>query len=881
MLRIDSQAKTYYESWSLERACDGVSPEELNLAGFTHANMAFAYFDPSTFAITAMDSTMLSLLSRFTGIKSNYTNLETWISVGGWSFSDPGSTETAWSTMVSTSSYRATFITNIIQFMQTYGFDGVDLDWEYPGASDRGGSSDDGANFVSLVKEMRAAFGTKYGISATLPTSYWYLQGFKPVEMEKYVDWFNLVSPYIAPHTNLTEIEASLDLLWRAGVTPGKIVLGQGWYGLCEFTTGGNAGSCTATSGILSNAEIQVIIDTYDVTPVYDEDDAVNWIVWDTNQWVSYDDATTYKQKLSFANDLCLGGMMVWAADLNNQSTQTGYGSQADTGLSQKVTDYSVQQSVNTQASSACYTSNCGVDCMSGYTGVTNMNGQPGYLPTADDCPGSELETLCCASGTKLGTCTWRGWRGVGLPCSGGCNSGETVVAQNTNFHDTVDGKLEVRTCNGGLQSYCCTDFVAPSSLKTSNLELEEDYKVDLNPVVSVVVATVTEVLANAAKSVIDAVATDFCDVAVPIFLEEVSDIELAIPIIGEILILGEWIAEPEILKGCEDLIEDGGDAVLSWLGYTSSLTVTDITETITETSTEEQECSPTGCSGGSCLLKKRSKVKRAAPAQQLDARATDTPYIHRRTYDSTFGYLNKPATGDLDSWTASVFEEGSPSILTLQLENPERKSTAQFIEFAGKSMFAAVRGLVGCVSVVIASQCGVYMTHHWETFFKTSFTAEQFEDYILDPFDATTASSNADWISIPMLPDGCFSSTYNVQVIIVTSTTGSSPEALRTTSRYLDRVQDIADTVADALGIDESDITTWLYNRQLTESNDNDDAYGKIVVTFNPDVFKDGGSRAAYQVWGGGLVVDGVATSSNSQINSPMLSDYWSNEVS
>ncbi|KAJ5528068.1 glycoside hydrolase [Penicillium frequentans] len=675
----------YYESWSTERACDGVTPEELNLEGFTHASMAFAYFDPSSFAITAMDSTMLSLLSRFTAVKSNYTDLETWISVGGWSFSDPGSTETAWTTMVSSSNNRAAFIKNILQFMQTYGFDGVDLDWEYPGASDRGGTTDDGANFVSLVKEMRAVFGTKYGISATLPTSYWYLQGFKPVEMEKYVDWFNLmacvlrmvaskyhkanfydlhgtwdatdiyVGPYIAPHTNLTEISVALDLLWRAGVTPGKIVLGQGWYGrsftladpscstpngACEFTTGGNAGSCTATSGILSNAEIQVIIDTYDVTPVYDSTDAVNWIVWDTNQWVSYDDATTYNQKLSFANDLCLGGMMVWAADLNNQSAKTGYGTQSTTGYSQKVTDYSTQQAVNTQAGVACYTSNCGESCMSGYTGVTNMNGQPGYLPTADDCSGSELETLCCASGTKLGTCTWRGWRGVGLPCSGGCNSGETVIAQNTNHHDTVNGKLEIQTCNGGLQSYCCSDFVAPTSLQTSSKEvsLQED-AVDLNPIVSVVVATVTEALANAAKSVIDAVATDFCDVAVPAFLEVVDDIELAIPIIGEILIAGEWIAEPEIVKGCEDLIEDGGDAVLSWLGYTSSVTVTDITETITETSTEDWECSPTDCAGGSCLLK-RNKIKRSEPAYQPDVTptATPTPHIEPRAVDSTWG---------------------------------------------------------------------------------------------------------------------------------------------------------------------------------------------------------------------------------------------------
>lgn len=37
------------------------------------------------------------------------------------------------------------------------------------------------------------------------------------------------VGPYIAPHTNLTEIDLGLGLLWRAGVDSSKVVLGQGW----------------------------------------------------------------------------------------------------------------------------------------------------------------------------------------------------------------------------------------------------------------------------------------------------------------------------------------------------------------------------------------------------------------------------------------------------------------------------------------------------------------------------------------------------------------------------------------------------------------------------------------------------------------------------
>lgn len=69
-----------------------------------------------------------------------------------------------------------------------------DLDWEYPQAEDRGGVKADTANYVALVKEMKAAFGSKYGISVTLPTSFWYLQHFDLVNMEPHVDWFNLMS---------------------------------------------------------------------------------------------------------------------------------------------------------------------------------------------------------------------------------------------------------------------------------------------------------------------------------------------------------------------------------------------------------------------------------------------------------------------------------------------------------------------------------------------------------------------------------------------------------------------------------------------------------------------------------------------------------------
>jgi chitinase len=57
--------------------------------------------------------------------------------------------------------------------------------------------------------------------------------------------------------------------------------------------------------------EIENIIKTNGLIPVWDKTAAVKWITWDSNQWVSYDDDDTFQQKRTFANSRCLGGTMV------------------------------------------------------------------------------------------------------------------------------------------------------------------------------------------------------------------------------------------------------------------------------------------------------------------------------------------------------------------------------------------------------------------------------------------------------------------------------------------------------------------------------------------------------------------------------------------
>lgn len=89
------------------------------------------------------------MYGEFTSRKTS--SMQTWITLGGFTFSSSDATRKTWSMMPSRAESRKTFITSLSNFMKSYGFEGVELDWEYPSAGDHGGSANDAANLVALV----------------------------------------------------------------------------------------------------------------------------------------------------------------------------------------------------------------------------------------------------------------------------------------------------------------------------------------------------------------------------------------------------------------------------------------------------------------------------------------------------------------------------------------------------------------------------------------------------------------------------------------------------------------------------------------------------------------------------------------------------------
>jgi GH18 family chitinase len=124
-------------------------------------------------AIQNNDSVVFTELQA---LRSANPGMKILLSLGGWNWctsksltgaSGPIDTSVLFYQMVSSQSNRANFIASVISFMQSNGFDGLELDWEYPGnieyVSQQG--PNDFFNFECLVREFKAQAGASFTIS--------------------------------------------------------------------------------------------------------------------------------------------------------------------------------------------------------------------------------------------------------------------------------------------------------------------------------------------------------------------------------------------------------------------------------------------------------------------------------------------------------------------------------------------------------------------------------------------------------------------------------------------------------------------------------------------------------------------------------------------
>ena len=93
------------------------------------------------------------IFADLAALKKKNSNLKTLVAIGGWTFNDAGTgTETYFSDIMNDPTAMQSFVTSAAKFATDNGFDGVEIDWEYPGLTTRGGKEIDFYNFEQFVK---------------------------------------------------------------------------------------------------------------------------------------------------------------------------------------------------------------------------------------------------------------------------------------------------------------------------------------------------------------------------------------------------------------------------------------------------------------------------------------------------------------------------------------------------------------------------------------------------------------------------------------------------------------------------------------------------------------------------------------------------------
>jgi GH18 family chitinase len=266
---------------------------------------------------------------------------------------------------------RANLARSCVGFMTENGFDGIDIDWEFPGAADS-------ENFTALLQELRSQLdvqgdtdGCHYLLTIAAPAGPNNIANLQLAQIHPLLDWINLESYDFSTASSRTtnfnaplftdkgdlNVNAAVNSYLAAGVPADKLVVGvrfvgTGWQGvgpanngLYQPDTGPAPGTWdppdTAPSGSFGYQDIEEnYLPSY--TRSWDSEAQVPWLYnAGTGIMLSYEDPQSLASKADYVLANQLGGTMIWelAADddedtlLNTLAAAFGYGSATFPGL--------------------------------------------------------------------------------------------------------------------------------------------------------------------------------------------------------------------------------------------------------------------------------------------------------------------------------------------------------------------------------------------------------------------------------------------------------------------------------------------------------------------------------------------------------------------
>ncbi|TNY23790.1 glycoside hydrolase [Rhodotorula diobovata] len=276
------------------------------------------------------------------------------LSVGGWSGSN------TFTGLVATDTARADFVSTLDTALNDYGFDGLDLDWEYPGKAGATNDFDvanDLNNYLDFFKSLREKIGNDKLISSDTSSGPWVGADGKPSsDLSGFGDVLDFITimtydavtysstatgpnfafdSSCAPSTQQFSFAASVQSWTDAKFPASKIMLGLASYGyawkVAEFKDGGGVEGATSgiyqtATGTLSAADgsksYDKIMSDKDMDYTFDDCSKTPFLYSSSSQMlITYDDPDSFAIKGAVAGNGLMGCSLYAALTQNKDGT--------------------------------------------------------------------------------------------------------------------------------------------------------------------------------------------------------------------------------------------------------------------------------------------------------------------------------------------------------------------------------------------------------------------------------------------------------------------------------------------------------------------------------------------------------------------------------
>ncbi|KAJ6264654.1 Chitotriosidase-1 [Drechslerella dactyloides] len=274
-------------------------------------------------------------------MKHQYRNLKTMLSIGGWTYSSEGK----YNKYLKTPESRAGFAKTAAKFVNDFGMDGIDVDWEYPD------TPEDGLNLADLLRRCREELNKldpKFELSIAAPCGPKNIVNLPIMEIDKHLDFWNLMAYDFAgsgfsefaghmsnfypstddPKSTPFSYVAALDTYLAAGVNPRKINTGMPIYGRSFGGTDGLGKSFSVDQtpkGWEPGAHDYKSLPLHAGDVVFEDEKLLASGSYnpETRVLVSYDTPKMARLKAQFIMDRGLGGAFWWETSADRDTAES------------------------------------------------------------------------------------------------------------------------------------------------------------------------------------------------------------------------------------------------------------------------------------------------------------------------------------------------------------------------------------------------------------------------------------------------------------------------------------------------------------------------------------------------------------------------------